>query len=55
MGYEGDVEISLNFLGDSFRCDTCGLELKDLDELELAGIDTVVDYDNKIDSWGEEN
>lgn len=46
-----DSEPSLHFIGDSFECSECGLELLDSKELELAGIETTQDYDHRIEEW----
>jgi hypothetical protein len=57
--YEAKDEFSghlyLTFVGDSFECEECGLELKDYDELEIAGIDPVIDRSDKTKQWGMEH
>ena len=50
--YDG---INLVFHCDSFECRTCGLELDDFDELDLAGIETTQDRDSDLERWIDEN
>lgn len=45
----------LSFFCDAFRCDECGLELLDTKELELAGMDTVLDRRDEVDRWLKEH
>ncbi len=48
----GDSEMdTLSFYADSFKCDECGLELLDIKEIELAGMDTTYDRDSDLDKW----
>ena len=42
---------TLTFVGESFECGECGLKLEDYDELEMAGIDPIVDRTHEIDRW----
>lgn len=47
---DGFVPI-LGFFADAFNCDECGLSLEDVEELELAGIDTHHDRSDDQDRW----
>jgi len=49
-GEEGP-EPELDFFAVSFSCGICGLTLYDLEELKLAGVDTIFDRTVEIDSW----
>lgn len=42
---------SLGFFAEAFSCDECGLSLEDVEELELAGIDTHHDRSDDLDRW----
>jgi hypothetical protein len=46
-----DGGCQLVFKAHSFRCDGCGLELKDVPELKLAGVDLVYDRSDQEDEW----
>lgn len=49
---ESEVYSYLVFVADSFRCDECGLELDDSEELRLAGMDIAYDRpDSDMDRW----
>ena len=45
---------TLNFIGEGFRCEQCGLILEDFDELKIAGIDPDVDRSDELDRWDAE-
>ncbi len=45
----------LTFVGDFFECYGCGLKLEDYNELEIAGIDPVVDLTDKAEKWQYEH
>lgn len=49
-GEEGP-EPGLDFFAVSFSCPTCGLILYDLEELKLAGVDTIYDRSGEIELW----
>ena len=56
-GYEEDEMGGsewLDFNADSFKCEECGLELLDSEELLLAGMETVYDRAGEMDKWYEE-
>jgi hypothetical protein len=40
---------SSTYLADQFLCEECGLELNDLEELKLAGIEGVHDRSSELD------
>jgi hypothetical protein len=44
----------LTFFGYSFECEECGLKLEDYDELQMAGIDPIVDRSSESDRWARE-
>lgn len=46
-----EEDVSLDFDADSFECDDCGLKLHDIEELNIAGMDTVYDRNNDWDEW----
>lgn len=50
-----DDAIHLNFLCDSFHCESCGLKLDDYEELTLASFDTSIDRDFEVDKWAFEH
>lgn len=59
---EGDTEQdgdedgpSLTYFAQYFLCDECGLELNDLEELKLAGIEVVYDRSEELDSWYDDS
>lgn len=47
--------IHLTFLCESFSCITCGLELEDYEELELAGMDTTLERNEDIEKWADDH
>lgn len=51
-GFSVDYEdYGLTFLAEGFKCEPCGLELTDTEELKLAGIETVYDRSDELDEW----
>lgn len=50
---DGSVEAGLEFRGHSFRCDGCGLELKDTAEMRLASVRATFDRFDQMDEWNE--
>ncbi len=51
---DGDVSPVLDFFANSFRCESCGLQLEDVEKLKLASIDTVYDRNDELDKWFSE-
>jgi hypothetical protein len=47
--------LHLSFESETFRCEACGLEFEDFEELRLAGMKTSIDRDQDVDQWAEEN
>ncbi len=52
---DGSPSLSLEFVGESFECEECGLKLEDYDELLIAGIEPDVDRSDEVDSWVGQN
>lgn len=54
--FEGEdgLDICLNFYGESFSCEDCGLLLSGTDELALVGIGTIYDRSEDSEDWFEE-
>jgi hypothetical protein len=48
---DGDLSPYLEFYADSFECEECGLSLKDIDELKLAGMDIILDRAGDTEKW----
>ena len=49
---DGTANPYLIFLADTFECDGCGINLDDVEELKLAGMDTAyVRPDSDMDDW----
>jgi hypothetical protein len=48
---DGDFSPYLEFYADSFECEECGLSLKDIDELKLAGMDIILDRADDTEKW----
>lgn len=46
-----DADGWLNFYGESFECEECGLKLNGVEELELVRIESVHDRTDDIDAW----
>lgn len=44
-------EFRIDFYANSFECDACGLGLYDMEELHLAGIDTIYDRTDELGEW----
>lgn len=60
--YYGETEdmidydsLHLSFLSESLSCKSCGLELEDFEELELAGVETSFGRSDDIEKWGYEH
>ncbi|MBL7950403.1 MAG: hypothetical protein JNM62_01680 [Flavobacteriales bacterium] len=49
-----DGDDRLTFYCEEFTCESCGLELKDSTELELAGMLSVVERDSDVSKWIDE-
>ncbi len=47
----GEEDVSLDFDADSFKCEQCGLDLRDVEELKVAGIDVTHDRGEDFDEW----
>lgn len=48
---QDEPDISLDFFADGFNCEECGLELNDVEELRLAGIELFYDRSSEINAW----
>jgi hypothetical protein len=48
-------DLLLTFFGNSFYCKDCGLKLEDYDELEIAGIDPIIDRSEEVDEWMDQH
>lgn len=49
---DGSMNPYLLFLADTFKCEGCGLSLDDVEELQLAGMDTCYDRpESDMDKW----
>lgn len=44
-------DMSLGFDADMFECEDCGLKLHDVEELKIAGMETVYDRNEEWDDW----
>jgi hypothetical protein len=53
--HHGVGDLSLTFVGETFKCEQCGLILEDYEELCIARIDPDVDRSDEADQWSEEN
>ena len=51
VGYDNDMMQSLLFFATGFACRSCGLTLKDSDELRLAGIELYFDRSDELDDF----
>ncbi|TOM37961.1 hypothetical protein CGH77_24020 [Vibrio parahaemolyticus] len=41
----------LHFLAETFKCDHCGLELEDYEEIDLAGMESTLDRSDELQEW----
>ncbi len=48
---DGSLLPGLTFVGVAFECEACDLQLKDYDELVIAGVDPVIDRSSELDRW----
>ena len=46
---------TLDFFAITFTCEECGLSLNDIEELKLAGMNTLYDRSNDLDKWFKEH
>ena len=53
---DGNANLFLSFIGETFKCEQCGLELADYDEMKIAGVEPVaLDRSDESDQWQEDN
>ena len=53
---DGIGGFSLGFIGETFECEQCGLELEDYDEMQIAGVDPDdIDRSDESEQWIEDN